>query len=252
MLESDTAFLDAIADALAALPGVHAVTLGGSRALGTNTPDSDWDLSVYYRDGFTPDHLRAVGWTGEVSELGAWGGGVFNGGAWLQIDGRKVDIHYRDLAVVNRELAEAVQGRFHWEPLMFHLAGIPSYLLLAELASSRQLRGDALPRPAFPEPLRDSASRMWRSNAALTLNYAQNGYADRSQLTETAGALATAAMQTAHAVLAERGEWVTNEKRLLARAGLRRMDEIIANLSTSATSLTEGVRAARELCQYTR
>ena len=157
MPESDTTFLDNVADTLAALPGVHAVALGGSRALGTNTPDSDWDLAIYYRDGFHPDHLRAIDWTGEVSDFGAWGGGVFNGGAWLEIDGRKVDIHYRDLAVVEYELAEATQGRFHWEPLMFHLAGVPSYLLVAELASNRQLRGDKLPQPKFPDPLRAAA-----------------------------------------------------------------------------------------------
>jgi hypothetical protein len=41
------------------------------------------------------------------------------------------------------------------------------------------------------------------------------------------GALATAALQTAHAVLAARGEWVTNEKRLLERAGLREIDEVV-------------------------
>jgi predicted nucleotidyltransferase len=28
-----------------------AVALGGSRAAGTQRPDSDWDFSLYYRDG---------------------------------------------------------------------------------------------------------------------------------------------------------------------------------------------------------
>ena len=37
-------FLASITDRLAALPGVEAVTLGGSRAQGTARPDSDWDL----------------------------------------------------------------------------------------------------------------------------------------------------------------------------------------------------------------
>ncbi|QBJ95393.1 nucleotidyltransferase domain-containing protein [Rhodococcus sp. ABRD24] len=249
MPESDTTFLDSVADTLAVLPGVHAVTLGGSRGLGTNTPDSDWDLAVYYREGFLPDHLRAVGWSGEVSDFGAWGGGVFNGGALLEISGRKVDIHYRDLAVVERELEEAAQGRFHWEPLMFHLAGIPSYLLLAELASNRQLRGERLPQPTFPDALRASASTMWRGNAALTLSYAEDGYAARGQLAEVAGALVTAAMQTAHAVLAERGEWVTNEKRLLGRAGLRDIDQIIGSLTPDRESLRAAIRSARDLLQ---
>lgn len=127
-------FLSSVTDQLAALPGVLAVTLGGSRAQGTHRADSDWDMSVYYRGTFDPQHLRDVGWPGEVSELGGWGGGIYNGGAWLRIDGRPVDVHYRDLDVVDRVLAEARLGRFQIERLQFHLAGIPTYLLLAELA----------------------------------------------------------------------------------------------------------------------
>lgn len=79
----DQAFLDHVVDELAALPAVLAVALGGSRALGTQRADSDWDFALYYRGAFDPDALRAVGWPGEVSEVGGWGGGVFNGGAWL-------------------------------------------------------------------------------------------------------------------------------------------------------------------------
>src|SRR3954452_16797814 len=90
---SDAAFLDATADRLAAPPAVRAVALGGSRAEGTARPDSDWDLAVYYRGAFDPADLRAVGWPGVVSELGGWGGGVFNGGAWLEIEARGVDVH---------------------------------------------------------------------------------------------------------------------------------------------------------------
>ena len=51
---------------LAELPGVEAVTLGGSRAEGANRPDSDWDFSLYYRGRFEPRALRDVGWPGEV------------------------------------------------------------------------------------------------------------------------------------------------------------------------------------------
>ncbi|MFD0413485.1 nucleotidyltransferase domain-containing protein [Streptomyces sp. NPDC127108] len=226
---NDDRFLDTVADRLAALPGVRAVTLGGSRAQGTHTPESDWDLAVYYRDRFDPDDLRGIGWSGEVSEIGGWGGGVFNGGGWFTIDGRGVDVHYRDLDVVEHELAEARQGRFHWEPLMFHLAGIPSYLVVGELAVNRVLRG-SLPRPEYPSALRAAAPPVWRQRAAMTLDYAKSAYVPRGQATEAVGAIATAALQSAHAVLAERGEWVTNEKQLLRRAGLRGIDAVVARL----------------------
>ncbi|MFF5493093.1 nucleotidyltransferase domain-containing protein [Streptomyces aquilus] len=238
---TDAAFLDAVADRLAALPTVRAVALGGSRAQGTHRPDSDWDLAVYYRGPFDPADLRAVGWEGEVSDVGGWGGGVFNGGAWLTVDDRRVDVHYRDLDVVEHELAEAEEGRFRVEPLLFHLAGIPSYLVVAELAINEVLRGDP-PRPAaYPEKLRNAASERWQGTARATLSYARANHAAAGRLTETAGAIATAAVQAGHGVLAGRGEWVTNEKRLLDRAGLRSVDEVLASVAADPDTLTRAV-----------
>ena len=100
-----------MADHLATFPTVQAVALGGSRAQGTHRPESDWDLAICYRGDFDPADLRAVGRPGEVSEIGGWGGGVFNGGAWLTIDDRRVDVHYRDLDIVQHERAEAESNR---------------------------------------------------------------------------------------------------------------------------------------------
>ncbi|MGW4564344.1 nucleotidyltransferase domain-containing protein [Streptomyces sp. NPDC004561] len=244
---SDAVFLSATADRLAALPTVRAVALGGSRAQGTHRPDSDWDLAVYYRGPFDPDELRAVGWPGEVSDVGGWGGGVFNGGAWLTVDGHRVDVHYRDLDVVEHELAEAEQGRFRVEPLLFHLAGIPTYLVVAELAVNRVLRGE-LPRPAgYPEKLRRTAAERWHGTARATLAYARANHAPQGRLTETAGAIATAAAQAAHAVLAAHGEWVTNEKRLLERAGLREIDAVVGALGADPDTLAGAVVRAEEI-----
>jgi predicted nucleotidyltransferase len=242
----DLEFTDHVADALASLPAVEAVALGGSRARGTQRPGSDWDFAVYYRGGFDPGELRALEWPGEVSEIGEWGGGVFNGGAWLTVDGRRTDVHYRDLDVVEHELAEARQGRFHREQLMFHLAGIPSYLVVAELALNQVLRG-RLPRPSFPQALRSNASAQWRETARATLSYAEDHGAPRGGRTEVVGAIAVAAMQQAHAVLASRGIWATNEKTLLDRAGLRGIDDVTAGAGSRPEELAAAVEEARAL-----
>ncbi|WP_433205220.1 hypothetical protein ACQP1G_17630 [Nocardia sp. CA-107356] len=82
---------------------------------------------------------------------------------------------------------------------------------------------------------------VWRNRAALTLRYARGAHIPRGQVTEVTGALATVAMQTAHAVLAARGEWTTNEKRLLRRAGLRGVDTIVAGLRPEPTALVEAI-----------
>jgi predicted nucleotidyltransferase len=226
----DDAFCTEAADRLAALPGVQAVSLGGSRAAGTSRPDSDWDFAVYYRGAFDPASLRVLGWPGEISALGGWGGGVFNGGAWLRVGRRSVDVHFRDLDDVGYRLAEAQAGRFAIERLMFHLAGIPTYIVVAEIATNRVLRG-YLPRPGYPPALREAAPVQWRDSARGTLTYARAAQAARGHLADTAGAIATAACQGAHAVLAGRGEWVTNEKTLIDRAGLRGIDKILTGLT---------------------
>jgi len=247
-MRPDDEFCDYVADRLAVLPGVRAVTLGGSRAAGTHRPDSDWDFAIYYRGAFSPDSLRAIGWPGEVFEIGGWGGGVFNGGAWLQVDGRKTDVHYRDLDDVDHQLAEARAGRFGVEKLLFYLAGVPTYILAAELAGNAVLRGH-LPRPAFPDALRAAAPPRWWGDAQATLAYGRGAYAARGRLAETAGTIATSACQTAHAVLAATGQWVTNEKTLLDHAGLRGVDEILAGLTPDADRLTRAVDRVEALLQ---
>ncbi len=241
----DTRFLTDLADRLYALPGVEAVTLGGSRAEGTHRVDSDWDLALYYRSGFDPQDLSDIGWDGKVSGIGEWGG-VFNGGAWLRVHGRPVDVHYRDLGAVEHEIAEAEQGRFRVEPLMFHLAGIPTYLLLAELALGQVLHGE-LPRPGYPEALRAEAPRVWRGFAAANLSYAEHNHAPYGRVTQCAGLLARAAAQAAHGVCAARGEWVTNDKNLLSKAGLEEMDLIIAGTTGDPDDLRAAVAEANRL-----
>ena len=241
----DDAFVHYVADGLAGLPGVRAVTLGGSRAEGTHRPDSDWDFSLYYRGRFEPRDLRDIGWPGEVSEVGGWSKGVFNGGAWLEVDNRRTDVHYRDLDVIDREMAAARRGTFTIEPLMFHLAGIPSYLVLAELSVKRVLHGE-LPTPEYPAALRERAREVWWGRADLTFGYARQYAARHGRLTQCVGLVAQAATQAGHAVLAARGEWVTNEQTLLTRAGLGQVDELIAG--TGEAALVDMVDRTRGAC----
>jgi len=51
---------------LAAVPGVVAVTLGGSRATGAAVEGSDWDFGLYYRGGLDPADITALGWPGRA------------------------------------------------------------------------------------------------------------------------------------------------------------------------------------------
>jgi hypothetical protein len=94
---------------------------------------------------------------------------------------------------------------FGVENLLFYLAGIPTYILAPELALNTVPRGD-LPRPAYPEALQAAAPPRWWGDAQATLAYGRGAYAARGRLAETAGTVATAACQAAHAVLAPTGQ----------------------------------------------
>src|SRR5262249_3138762 len=134
-----------LVDELAAMPGAVAVGLGGSRALGAADAASDWDLGLYYRGAID---LASLAVRGVVYPPGSRGR-LRNGGAWLRCGGVKVDVLLRDLDAVEHWARRAERGEFEVDALLGYLAGAPTYLLAAELASCRPLRGGI---PAAPYP----------------------------------------------------------------------------------------------------
>lgn len=215
-----------LAERLGKVPGVVAVTLGGARAAGTAPEDGDRDLALYHRGDIRADDVRALGFEGTVGDPGAWGR-ILDGGARFVIDGQRVDLLYRSLEAVEHWLAEAEAGRFEIDHVDGRLAGLPTYVLVAELATGEPLHGE-LPRPSFPERLRRSAPPRWRSLAARDLDVAEAA-AERGDVATCAGLLAQAAIAEAHARLAEGGEWALAEKGITRRAGLgQRVQSILA------------------------
>lgn len=233
-----------LVERLSGIPGVLAVCLGGSRAWGEERPGSDWDFGLYYRGEIDTGAVRVLGFEGEVVEPGAWDR-LMNGGAWLLIDGERVDLLYRDLAVVEHWLSEAEQGRFQIDNVGGYLAGMPTYTLAGELALNRVLHG-VVPRPAFPEALRQRAPHRWESEASFSLLYADT-YAERGEVSACAGSLTKAVMAAAHARLAARGEWSLNEKGIVRRAGLDQAEQILSCVGDNSAALTRAVAATRRL-----
>jgi predicted nucleotidyltransferase len=207
-----------LAAVLADVPGVVAVTLGGSRARGEARRGSDWDFGLYYRGTIDTDAIRAFGFDGEVFEPWDWGR-LPNGGAWLTIDGEAVDLIYRDLDVVEHWTREAEGGRFEIWREVGHVAGVPTYTLPGELAINKVLVG-ALPRPDYPDALRESAPPKWLNLARGALKFAAQHERNHDPVPQQAN-LAVALLSVAHARCAAAGVWALNEKGLVERAGLR-------------------------------
>ena len=236
--------MEHLAARLAAVPGVVAVTLGGSRATGTAVEGSDWDFGLYYRGGLDPADIIALGWPGRVFAPGEWGS-IVNGGAWLTIDGARVDLIYRDLDEVLHWTAAAGDGRFEIRREVGYVAGIATYVLAGELALGRVLAGD-LPRPAFPPRLRETAPVAWFRLAAGALSFA-DVYAGRQDRVACLANLCQAVLAVAQGRLAAAGEWVLNEKRLVRRAGLDGIQDRLAQPKQDLDALVSDIRACLEL-----
>jgi hypothetical protein len=229
-----------LAAQLAAIPGVVAVTLGGSRATNTAVEGSDWDFGLYYRGRLDPADIVALGWPGRVFAPGEWGR-IVNGGAWLTIDGTKVDLIYRDLDEVLDWTAAAGDGQFEIDREVGHVAGIATYVLAGELALGRVLAGD-LPRPGFPAKLRQTAPVAWFRLAAGALHFA-DVHAGRQDRVACLANLCQAVLAAAQGRMAAAGEWVLNEKRLAERGGLGGVQDLLAQPERGLDALVSDVRA---------
>jgi len=233
--------MEHLAARLVGIPGVVAVALGGSRATNTAVEGSDWDFGLYYRNKLDPADIVALGWPGPVFAPGDWGR-IVNGGAWLTVDGTRVDLIYRDLDQVLRWTAAAEAGQFEIQREVGYVAGIATYVLAGELALGRVLAGD-LPRPVFPQRLRETAPVAWSRLAAGALHVAEV-HAGRRDRVACLANVCQAVLAAAQGRLAAAGEWVLNEKRLVEHAGLAGVQDLLGQPDRDLGALVSEVRAA--------
>ncbi len=220
-----------IAAQLGGVAGVAAVALGGSQARGTASAGSDIDIALYYEPDSPLDvaALRTVARAldprpeAAVTEPGAWGPWV-NGGAWLVVDGRRVDWLYRDLTRVRATLADCRAGRITCDYQAGHPHGFHNHMYVAETVVCHPLhdpRGvlaalkvEATP---YPEPLRRAIIRTYLWEAAFSLEIAAKGAA-RADVAYVAGCLYRCAACLVQVLFALNRVPFLNEKAALALA----------------------------------
>ncbi len=132
-----------VAERLGEIDGVVAVVLGGSQARGEADERSDIDLGIYYHAATPPsvESLRALAKDlderhedGLVSGYGEWGPWV-NGGAWLRVDGWKVDLLYREIEKVAGVIEDCRAGRVTCDYYLGHPHGFHNHIYLGEVAT---------------------------------------------------------------------------------------------------------------------
>jgi predicted nucleotidyltransferase len=227
---NDPALLKRLTDALAAVPGVRAVVLGGSRARGIASERSDYDIGLYY-DAATPldiATLRVVVATlddrstaAEITEIGNWGPWI-NGGGWLTIGGTQVDLLYRDLVRVQAVVDECRAGEVacYFQP--GHPHGFVTAIYAAEIAVCVPLtdpHGDiarlkALTTP-YPEKLRQALTKKFIWEAQFALDNARHGRAG-DDINYVNGCCFRAIASLCQVICAANGEYLLNEKGAVA------------------------------------
>lgn len=194
---------------LCQVDGIVGVLLGGSRARGEHTPESDVDLGLYYRPplgvGALDDLARDVaGPAAGVTEPGEWGPWV-DGGGWLQVGGHAMDWIYRDLDRVRGSLDDAQAGQYSFHAQTGHPLGVPSFMYAGEVALGvvladptgelQQLQETAR---RYPPRLRDALVHgLWE--ASFTIDIARKAV-PRGDTTYVAGCLFRAVELCAHAL----------------------------------------------------
>ncbi len=261
---------DAIAARLAAVPGVVAVALGGSRARGTAAPDSDVDLGLYYDPATPPSRATLNALAHElddrrpgdaVTAFGEWGPWI-NGGAWLTIDGTRVDWLFKDLARIRRVIHECRAGRPEIAYQLGHPHAFVSSIYLGELDCGIPLVDPdgvltelkRLVRP-YPPLLRATLLHRFLFEAAFSLDGAEKGAA-RGDVVYVAGCLFRTIACLVQALYAASERYCLNEKGALLEVGtLRRTPptfaptaaRLLGTPGTTPPELTARVAEARAL-----
>ena len=136
-----------IIDSLKQIDGVSALVLGGSRAKGTENPNSDIDIGIYYNanNGLDIAQLRRVTSSLDdddrdnlLTEIGGWGPWI-NGGGWLKVNQRPVDFLYRDQNKVLKVMEQCLSGDITIDYQPGHPHGFLNAIYLAEIALCKVL-----------------------------------------------------------------------------------------------------------------
>ena len=221
-----------IIPALADVPGVAAIVLGGSRARRTAHEASDYDIGLYYAEA-TPldtDRLREAV-TGTVDESGAvqvtpigeWGPWIV-GGAWLTIGGRKVDLLYRSIDKVAATIDACHDGEISMHYQAGHPHGFCSAIWMGEIALCQPLHDpDSLiaalkARTApYPRALRDALIQRFQWEILFGIENAELAL-PRGDSSHIAGCAYRALACIGQVLFALNGQYLINEKGALVVA----------------------------------
>jgi hypothetical protein len=255
--------IDDLAARLSRISGVKAVVLGGSRATGTQDLDSDIDLGLYYHadEPLDTKQLTALCETlndiprPTVTSIGEWGKWV-NGGAWLTINGQRVDLLYRELGFVSDIILKSYEG---WKESDYYQQppyGFHSYIYCAETEACKVLFDpehliDLLKARVeiYPSALKKSIINSFLWDAEFTLAQCKKASV-RAQVYFAAGCFTRIASDLVQVLYALNETYFMSEKRFYAQVDLfsvkpnsilPRLHQLLGQIGISSQSLAAAV-----------
>lgn len=226
--------LTRLTSAFGGVPGVAAIVLGGSRARGSAHSTSDYDLGLYFADASPLDTARLLAAAKEIADdpasttvtpIGEWGPWIV-GGAWLSVQGRKVDLLYRNADAVEAVMQSCRAGLVTMDYQPGHPHGFCSAIWMGEVAYCQplhdpqgliaRLKSIALP---YPGPLRDALIQRFRWEILFGIENAELAAA-RDERTHVAGSLYRSLASIAQVLFALNERYLINEKGALQEAAL--------------------------------
>lgn len=225
------AILDEITKKLKNVDGVEAVVLGGSHATGSGDSCSDVDIGVYY-SGTVGIDVQALDRVcaelddskkpGLINKPGEWGKWI-NGGAWLTIHGKPVDILLRDLDIVRDVIGDCLRGNITIDYQCGHPFGFVSSIYMGEVSHCKTLlerngRLTELKRllVPFPPTYKKAAIEKFLWEAEFSMQCAKKSAA-RGDVIYSAGSVYRCVNCLIYALCAVNHLYLLNEKGALKR-----------------------------------
>lgn len=258
-----------VTEKLSSLPFVEGVVLGGSRARGTHTEDSDIDMGVYYNSelfDLTSINQLATELDDEhrsnlVVPPGAWGDWV-NGGGWLVIKGYHVDLILRDKKRVVQIIKDTEKGSVTANYQIGHPHGYISYMYRGELAISKvQYANDEnfyeLKKQAecYPKALKKGLCDFFMFEAGFSLMIAKKNI-NKDDISYVCGHCFRSISSLNQVLFALNREYCINEKKAVKMIEdfkikpsnyKERIDKVISLISTDVDCTTNGIDILQRL-----
>jgi hypothetical protein len=252
-METPDPRLECVSLALAAVPGIVAVALGGSRATGAAHAASDTDIGLYFseRAGLDVGRLLKVvqglvddPGAAKLTEVGGWGPWIVGGG-WLTVAGQKVDLLYRPIESVEKVIRDCREGRVGMDYQPGHPHGFCSAIWMGEVALCRPLRDPegVLARlkvmtAPYPDKLREAVIRCFQWEVLFSIENAQTAVPKGDQ-SYIAGCAFRSLACAAQVLFALNRNYLINEKGALAAAAL--LPLTVDNLAERARGVWQAI-----------